>query len=230
MGGGSRGAGGGEPPPSGGGFFWSTMVCCQRTPLPHCLSADVRQRIVTVILRSMSDATPAPLCLPPPPPPPCRILWASPYFPVHYTPASVSSRAQQVLAWLVWRDPRVVLWRAEGLSVNIPRRTCGPPVVRGYVVQACDSQRCFLHEPPGSGPVQVVCTPGGGRLQLVLMRHPPPSYLPKLAGGGGGSWGGGGWRGVGGGGIGSLAGGGGAAHNLLLSHAFLRGVSGGMGV
>ena len=30
----------------------------------------------------------------------------------------------------------------------------------------------------------------GGRLQPVLMRHPPPSYLSKLGGGGGGGWGG----------------------------------------
>ena len=52
---------------------------------------------------------------------------------------------------------------------------------------------------------------------------PLPSYLSKLAGGGGGSWGGGGgyWQ---------LGGGGGAAHNPLLSHAYLKGVSGGMGV
>ena len=37
-----------------------------------------------------------------------------------------------------------------------------------------------------------VVHPRGGRLQLVLMRHPPPSYLPKLVGGGelgrGGYW------------------------------------------
>ena len=72
---------------------------------------------------------------------------------------------------------------------------------------------------------------GGGRLQLVLMRHPPLSCLSKLAGRGGGSMGGGG--GIGGrvgGGIGSLAGGGGGARNPLLSHAYLKGVSGGMGV
>ena len=53
----------------------------------------------------------------------------------------------------------------------------------------------------------------------------PPSYLSKLAGGGGGR------REGRGGGIGSSAEGG-AARNLLLPHAYLKGVgvSGGMGV
>ena len=51
-------------------------------------------------------------------------------------------------------------------------------------------------------------SPGGGRLQLVLMRHPPRA-MSKLAGGGGGGW---------------------AARNPLLSHAYLKGVSGGMGI
>ena len=60
------------------------------------------------------------------------------------------------------------------------------------------------------------------------MRH-PPRYRSKLAGGGGGLGRGGGRQE--GGGIGSLAGGGGvAARNPLLSHAYLKGVSGGMGV
>ena len=68
----------------------------------------------------------------------------------------------------------------------------------------------------------------GGRLQLVLMQHPPPSYLSKLAGGGAVGAGGGGRR-EDRGGIGSLAGGAGAARNPLLSHAYLKGVSGGMG-
>ena len=45
---------------------------------------------------------------------------------------------------------------------------------------------------------------GGGRLQPVLMRHPPQSYLSKLAGGGGG--------------LGSSAGGGG----LRATHYYLR--------
>ena len=65
---------------------------------------------------------------------------------------------------------------------------------------------------------------GGGGLQLVLMRHPPPpASCKKLAGGGSaGGWGGGlaAWPG----------GGGGAARNPLLSHAYLKGVAGGMGV
>ena len=56
----------------------------------------------------------------------------------------------------------------------------------------------------------------GGRLQLVLMRHPPPAICQNLRGGGSAG---------GGGGIGSL-GGGGAARNPLLSHAYLKGVSG----
>ena len=47
----------------------------------------------------------------------------------------------------------------------------------------------------------------GGRLQLVLMRHPPPSYLSKFAGGGGGL-GRGGELGRGGGGVGGRVGGG----------------------
>ena len=68
----------------------------------------------------------------------------------------------------------------------------------------------------------------GGRLQLVLMRH-PSSYLSKLGGGVGA-----GGAGVGGRGGGGLAAqpGGGAARNPLLPHAYLKGVcvSGGMGV
>ena len=72
--------------------------------------------------------------------------------------------------------------------------------------------------------IQPCSQPGsrGGRLQVVLMRH-PPSYLSKLAGGGGGSaggWGGGDWQ----------LGRGGGVRNPLLSHAYLKGVSGGMGV
>ena len=51
----------------------------------------------------------------------------------------------------------------------------------------------------------------GGRLQLVLMRHPPPSYLSRLAGGGVG-------RRVGGGGIGSSAGGRGGLHATHYYH------------
>ena len=67
---------------------------------------------------------------------------------------------------------------------------------------------------------------GGGRLQLVLMRH-PPSYLSKLVGGGGVGAGGGS---AGGRGYWQLGRGGGAARNPLLSHAYLKGVSAGMGV
>ena len=79
--------------------------------------------------------------------------------------------------------------------------------------------------------VKRTCFHPGGRLQLALMQHPPPpSYLSKLAGGGGGVGAGGGS--VGGWGRGVLAAwrGGGAARNPLLSHAYLKGVSGGMGV
>ena len=53
-------------------------------------------------------------------------------------------------------------------------------------------------------------SPHGGRLQLVLMRTPPPRYLSKLGAGGGGSWGGGvGGRVGGGGGLAAWPGGGG---------------------
>ena len=139
--------------------FSGLLWCAVNDPrLPHGLSADVRQRTVTVILRGMSDGTPSPLCLAPSLAHSAGV--PSPYYPVHYTPTSVSSRAQQVLAWLVRRDPRVVLRRAEGLCVNGPRRAYSPPVVRGYVVQVCDTQQCYLHEPPGPVPVQVVCTCG----------------------------------------------------------------------
>ena len=75
------------------------------------------------------------------------------------------------------------------------------------------------------------CQPPGGRLQLqlVLMRHPPQLSVKTCGGGGGVGAGGGGDR------QGVLAawpggGGGAAARNPLLSHAYLKGVSGGMGV
>ena len=137
------------------GLLW----CAVNDPrLTHNMSADTRQKIVTVVLRGMSDGTPSPMCLAPPLVFPAGM--PSPYYPVHYTPSLVPSRAQQVLAWLVQRDPRVVLWQAEGLSVNVPRRTNGSPVARGYVVLVCDARRCRLHEPPGPVSAQVVCTCG----------------------------------------------------------------------
>ena len=66
---------------------------------------------------------------------------------------------------------------------------------------------------------------GGGRLQMVLMQH-PPSYLSNL----GGQLGRGGVGGREGGGVlAARPGGGGAARNPLLPHAYLKGVWG-MGV
>ena len=61
------------------------------------------------------------------------------------------------------------------------------------------------------------------------MRH-TPSYLSKLAGWGGGRReGGGGVSGRVGGVLAAWPGGGGGARNPLLSHAYLKGVFGGMG-
>ena len=47
-----------------------------------------------------------------------------------------------------------------GLSGSIPRRALNPPMEQGYVGRVCDTSQCFLHEPLGPVPVQIVCTCG----------------------------------------------------------------------
>ena len=69
----------------------------------------------------------------------------------------------------------------------------------------------------------------GGRLQPVLMRHPPQLSVKTCGGGLVGSWGGGGvgWRMWGGGSAGGCGGGfargGGGGGDPLLPHAYLQG-------
>ena len=62
------------------------------------------------------------------------------------------------------------------------------------------------------------------------MRHTPPAIGQNLRGGGGGGGGGVGSAGGWGRGYWQLGRGGGAARDPLLPHAYLKGVSGGMGV
>ena len=73
---------------------------------------------------------------------------------------------------------------------------------------------------------------GGGGATATRPDATPRQPCLKTCGGGGGSWGceGGGVAGGWGGGSGSLAVGQGGAHNQLLSHAYVKRVSRGMGV
>ena len=87
-----------------------------------------------------------------------------------------------------------VLIQEEGLSKNAkptspPPPNCWPEAPRGGGgigggVQGGRAMEGGFWR-AGAGAFR---TRGGGRLQLVLMRQPPPSYLSKLVGGG--EWGG----------------------------------------
>ena len=74
-----------------------------------------------------------------------------------------------------------VLTRAPHAPHNAPRALLWTP--RGGTPFAIASKRCTIQ--PASRLQAPAVQPRGGRLQAVVMRH-PPSYLPKLAGGGGG--------------------------------------------
>ena len=94
----------------------------------------------------------------------------------------------------------------------------------------------FFNHPTKTGRRRLCDAAPGGRLQPVLMRHPPQLSV-KTRGGGGGRgwiWGGVGWGAVGGGfrpggGVPKV---GGLARDPILPHAYLLGgcVSGGWGV
>ena len=82
----------------------------------------------------------------------------SPYAVQQSIPSRVPLLAQQVLAWVVWRDPRLVLTRREVFHVSIPHQTFRGRGLFEYTLLVCDPSICFLKEDISMDRLVVLCS------------------------------------------------------------------------
>ena len=134
---------------------WSGMVWCQRADnvcvIPSALPDSSACLVLELMVREQENSPVTHASLSPK-------GRRSPYSQISCVSVSVPLLAQQVLAWLLRWDPRLVLHRPAAYHVSIPTQAylAGGPF--SYLVLACEYHMCFLQEPVPGERLVVVCT------------------------------------------------------------------------
>ena len=134
------------------GLLW---VSRSSSRSPGSLTASVRLHLTQLVMQHMYEAvcstaprTDLPLT---------PELEVSPYAENGLSPAPVSFQLQTVLAWVVRRDPRLIVQCQARFQVNLPLQVIRDPSLFDFVLYLCTDNQCMLRYPRQSRRSVVLC-------------------------------------------------------------------------